>query len=74
MKIDPEAARITSHPVERNILRVARNDTRLTVTASDIPREISTTRVPRVRRSCGRRLREAGLFGRHTAKTWLIFI
>nr|CDJ94887.1 Transposase domain containing protein [Haemonchus contortus] len=65
------AARTTSRLVDRNIVRLARNDPRLT--AAEILREISTPEGPNPSLSTvRRRLREAGLFGRHPAKKPLI--
>nr|CDJ98528.1 Transposase domain containing protein [Haemonchus contortus] len=64
----PGAARTTSRPVDRNIVRLARNDPRLVL------REISTPEGPNPSLSTvQRRLREAGLFGRRLAKKPLIY-
>ncbi|XGW22217.1 hypothetical protein V3C99_004875 [Haemonchus contortus] len=71
VKKHPGAARTTSRLVDRNIVRLARNDPRLT--AAEILREISTPEGPNPSLSTvQRRLREAGLFGRRPAKKPLI--
>nr|CDJ94577.1 Transposase domain containing protein [Haemonchus contortus] len=71
VKKHPGAARMTSRLVDRNIVRLARNDPHLT--AAEILREISTPEGPNPFLSTvQRRLREAGLFGRRPAKKPLI--
>uniref|UniRef100_A0A7I4YQF3 DDE_3 domain-containing protein n=1 Tax=Haemonchus contortus TaxID=6289 RepID=A0A7I4YQF3_HAECO len=71
VKKHPGAARTTSRLVDRNIVRLARNDPRLT--AAEILREISTPEGPNPSLSTvQRRLREAGLFGQRPAKKPLI--
>ncbi|XGW29485.1 hypothetical protein V3C99_008926 [Haemonchus contortus] len=71
VKKHPGAARMTPRLVDRNIVRLARNDPRLT--AAEILRELSTPEGPNPSLSTvQRRLREAGLFGRRPAKKPLI--
>nr|CDJ88825.1 Transposase domain containing protein [Haemonchus contortus] len=71
VKKHPGAARTTSRIVDRNIVRLARNDPRLT--AAEILREISTPEGSNLSLSTvQRRLREADLFGRRPAKKPLI--
>ncbi|XGW29391.1 hypothetical protein V3C99_008869 [Haemonchus contortus] len=62
---------MTPRLVDRNIVRLARNDPRLT--AAEILRELSTPEGPNPSLSTvQRRLREAGLFGQRPAKKPLI--
>uniref|UniRef100_A0A7I4YB81 Transposable element Tcb1 transposase n=1 Tax=Haemonchus contortus TaxID=6289 RepID=A0A7I4YB81_HAECO len=71
VKKHPGAARTTSRLVGRNIVRLARNDPRLS--AAKILREISALEGPNPSSSTvKRRLREAGLFGRRPVKKPLI--